>query len=124
MTADSLDHAVRLFNAGEYLSAHEVLEELWEAGHGPDEGLYKGLIQAAIALHHFQKGNGAGVRKLYRGHRRYLAAYLPRHAGLDLAGFLEEMQRFVSPVLVAKEGAEVAFEFERRPRLAFDADPR
>lgn len=109
--------AVRLFNEGQFLASHELFEELWEASHGPSSDCFKGLIQAAIALHHFQDGNLDGARKLYAGHRRYLAGYLPRHRGLDLAAFLDGMQSTFRPLLRAAPDARVAF--EGGPSLSF-----
>lgn len=115
-----LERAVGLFDSGRYHEAHEVLDELWEATHGPDADFYKGLIQAAIAMHHFARGNPEGARKLYSGHRRYLAPYLPAHRGLDLAGLLAEMQRVLGPVARAAPGAAgPTFEPEARPRARF-----
>ncbi len=109
-----LSAAIELFNAGKYLAAHEVLEELWEATQGPEEGFYQGLLQAAIALHHLEQGNLEGAARLYRGHRRCLGVYLPRHRGLDLAGFLEAMQRALGPALAAGQPAAAPAE---RPQL-------
>jgi predicted metal-dependent hydrolase len=108
-----LAEALRLFDAGEYLESHEVLDELWEATSGPDSDFYKGLIQAAIAMHHFQLGNLDGARKLYRGHRRYLAPYLPAHLGVDLELVLAELQRVLTPVL----RGEAVFAFDARPQV-------
>lgn len=90
---------VRLFESGDYLAAHELFEELWEANEGGDADFYKGLVQAAVALHHFGAGNLEGAAKLYGGHRRLLAPFLPRHRGVDLARFLAEMQRWLAPAL-------------------------
>ena len=39
---------------------------------------YKGLIQAAVALHHFGNGNIRGARKVYGRSRGYLAAVSAR----------------------------------------------
>ena len=108
-----LGEALRLFDAGEYHASHEVLDELWEATSGPNSDFYKGLIQAAIAMHHFQRGNLDGARKLYRGHRKYLAAYLPTHLGVDLELVLAELQRVLTPVL---RGA-ATFAFDARPQI-------
>ena len=112
-----LEAGRKLFNAGDYHDAHEQIEQLWEATHDESSDFFKGLIQAAIALHHFRKGNLAGAKKLYSGHRRYLAPYLPTHLGLDVAAFLDEMQSFLRPVLRAREGDRVAFEMDGRPQL-------
>ena len=112
-----LEAGRKLFNAGDYHDAHEQIEQLWEATHDESSDFFKGLIQAAIALHHFRKGNLAGAKKLYSGHRRYLAPYLPTHLGLDVAAFLDEMQSFLRPVLRAREVDRVAFEMDGRPQL-------
>lgn len=116
--AERLRNAAALFDAARYHEAHEKLDELWEATSGPDADFYKGLIQAAICLHHWQLGNLEGARKLYSGQRKFLAAYLPNHLGLDVQRFLDEMQLALAPLLRAAPGARVPFEHERRPRLA------
>jgi predicted metal-dependent hydrolase len=115
-----LERALQLFDEGHYHQAHEVLDELWEQTHGADADFYKGLIQAAIAMHHFARSNPDGARKLYSGHRRYLAPYLPAHRGLDLAALLAEMQRVLGPLGRTAPGAPgPAFEPEARPRVRF-----
>jgi predicted metal-dependent hydrolase len=114
----TLRAGIELFDAGRYLAAHELFEELWEATEGGEADFFKGLIQAAVALHHFQAGNLEGAVKLYSGHRRFLSPYQPLHAGLDIARFLREMQAFLGPVLERHPGEAVAFPGEGRPRLA------
>ena len=108
---------IELFDAGRYLAAHELFEELWESTEGAEGDFFKGLIQAAIALHHFQAGNLDGAAKLYSGHRRCLAGYLPVHAGIDLERFLGEMQAFLRPALERRADEAVPFRSEARPRL-------
>ena len=57
-----LDRARELFNAGDYWAAHEALETVWRSiisdGAAP---VWQGLIQAAAALLHWQRGNRHGV---------------------------------------------------------------
>ena len=115
----ALRRAAELFDGGDYHGAHEVLDGLWEATHGEDADFLKGLIQACIAMHHFQRGNLEGARKLYAGHRRYLGAYLPAHRGLDLTAFLGEMQRVLRPVVRPTAGGAAVFDPAGRPRMVF-----
>jgi predicted metal-dependent hydrolase len=122
LDAPALARAVQLFDEGRYHEAHEVLDELWEATQGVDADFLKGLIQACIAMHHFQQGNLEGARKLYSGHRRYLGPYLPAHRGIDLEGFLAEMQRALRAVLFGAGDAPPAFDPAERPRLRFSPD--
>jgi len=116
-TAPDGTDPVELFNAGRYHDAHEAFEELWLAREGGDSDLYKGLIQATICLHHFANGNLAGARSLYRGHRRYLAAFQKDGRGLDIARLLTDMQAFLRPVLRAADDEPVAFDAANAPRL-------
>ena len=113
----TLRAAVGLFDVGRYLAAHELFEELWEETEGPDSDFFKGLVQASVALHHFQSGNLDGAAKLYSGHRRCLAGYLPTHAGLDVARFLADMQAFLRPVVERRADESIGFELARRPRV-------
>lgn len=114
-----LQRAAEAFNAGEYHAAHEVLDELWETSARDDSDFLKGLIQACIAMHHYRADNFEGAKKLYSGHRQYLAAFVPAHRGLDVLAFLGTMQATLQPVVRAAPGREPRFDFERRPRLDF-----
>ncbi len=114
-TAEALREGLALFDAGHYHDAHEAFERGWLANEGGDADFFKGLIQAAICLHHYAEGNLEGARKLYAGHRRLLAPYLPAHRGVDLTGLLAEMQRALGP---AARGSSAAFEFDARPRVS------
>ena len=42
---------IAYFNACEFFEAHEVWEDLWKSYSGDLRLFYKGLIQAAVALH-------------------------------------------------------------------------
>jgi uncharacterized protein len=57
-----LDHARELFNAGEFWLAHEALETVWRSIIEEDEArVWQGLIQAAAALLHQERGNRHGT---------------------------------------------------------------
>jgi predicted metal-dependent hydrolase len=104
---------VAYFNACEFFEAHEVWEELWKNYSGDLRLFYKGLIQAAVALHHFGNGNIRGARKVYGSSRNYLAQYRPRCVGLDLEKFLGQFDACF---------AEVAASQEEFPRIEIDAE--
>jgi predicted metal-dependent hydrolase len=54
-------------------------------------------------LHHFGNGNLRGARKLYHSSKKYLEAYLPHHAGLDVAAFLDAMYRCCQAIVDSPE---------------------
>jgi hypothetical protein len=57
------ERAVVVFNGGKFWEAHEAIEGIWRAVEGEPEALVlQGLIQAAAALLHRQRGNSHGVR--------------------------------------------------------------
>ena len=61
-------HLIRardLFNAGDYWAAHEALETVWRSIISDDAAsVWQGLIQAAAAMLHRQRGNRHGIVKL------------------------------------------------------------
>lgn len=97
---------IEQFNQRRYFDSHETWEELWVGEVGPDRSFYKGLIQAAVALHHLERGNAHGAIKLLERSRRYLAPFRPRHLGLDVDRFLDGLKRFIDQRLSGRGAAE------------------
>jgi predicted metal-dependent hydrolase len=79
--------------SGAYVEAHEVLEAFWVGYGGSDRDFYRGLIQAAVALHHAHAGNAAGAASVAARARGNLAPYAPRHAGVDVDAVLARLER-------------------------------
>jgi hypothetical protein len=94
---------IEYFNDCEFFEAHEVWEELWTEYRGPARRFYQGLIQAAVALHHFGNGNIRGARKVYNSSVVYLNDYRPRYLGLDLDAFLQQYEACFADVLASIE---------------------
>ena len=63
------------------------------------------LIQAAVALHHFERGNHAGAARLFRSGRAYMAPFRPAHRGLNVDTFWRQMEAHLAPALVPGEGS-------------------
>jgi uncharacterized protein len=87
------------FNVCDFFEAHETWEELWTEYRGPARRFYQGLIQVAVALHHFGNGNIRGAKKVYHTSRGYLAEYPPMYMGLNLQAFLAQYERCFADVL-------------------------
>jgi len=96
---------IEQFNRRRYFDSHEIWEGLWIAETGPGRSFYKGLIQAAVALHHLDRGNAHGAIKLLRRSRRYLEPFRPRYLGLEIEGFLTSLERFVEWKLAGRRCA-------------------
>ena len=116
---------IEYFNECDFFEAHEVWEELWSEEQGPSRLFYKGLIQAAVCLHHFGNGNLRGTTKLYHGCRKYLEAYLPKHLGLDLEQLLSEMETCCAEVLACQDQASrIEIDPELMPEIHLEPPPQ
>lgn len=89
-----LDH----FNSGRFFECHECWEELWRKARGESRELLQGIIQAAVALHHLQRGNRHGALTLWRRCQTRLHALLPGRLGVDLEQLLAEMNTVFAPL--------------------------
>lgn len=102
MAADDYEplylRGIARFNEEEFFESHEVWEELWIRERGPSRQYYKGLIQAAVSLHHLGRGNLRGARTLLGRAENCLGAYRPGHLGLDVDAFLAALREYVSGV--------------------------
>ncbi len=97
-----LDHARERFNAGAYWEAHEALETVWRSIIKEDEAqVWQGLIQAAAALLHQQRGN--------------------RHGVVALGG--AALEKLAGPQLPEIEFETVAFRAQLARALAGEGDP-
>ncbi len=74
--------AIELFNAGAYWEAHEELECIWRSVRPEAEAIViQGLIQAAAALLHRERGNLHGVSTLGKAGLSKLAG--PQHPAVE-----------------------------------------
>jgi predicted metal-dependent hydrolase len=94
---------IEYFNNCDFFEAHEAWEEIWTEYRGPSRAFYQGLIQTAVALHHFGNGNIRGARKLYNSSRKYLEPYRPSHLGCDLDLLFVEMEECFAEILASAE---------------------
>jgi predicted metal-dependent hydrolase len=95
------EEGVALFNRGEFFDAHEVWEELWKECPAAERRFVQALIQAAVAIYHFERGNHAGASRLFHSGRRYMEPYRPTHCGLDVDSFWRTMEAHLAPALAA-----------------------
>lgn len=82
---------IERFNAGDYFDAHEIWEELWQDCPAADRRFYQSLIQAAVALYHWGRGNRVGASRLQQSGRRYMEPFAPTYRGLDVHEFWSKL---------------------------------
>jgi predicted metal-dependent hydrolase len=108
MTADerqaTVTRACDLFNSGDYWAAHEALETVWRSiisdgdaaisdGDAAAARVWQGLIQAAAALLHQQRGNSHGVATVGRGALEKLAGPQRPDVEVETVRFHAQLER-------------------------------
>ena len=78
---------IRLFNAQRYFDAHEAWEEIWLRSSGDDKLFYQMLIQSAVGLHHYERGNSRGGRGMHKAVIEKLSRLPAVYKSLDLVEF-------------------------------------
>ena len=76
---------LQLFNSAQFFAAHEMLEYVWRVAPRAERKFLQGLIQVAVALHHYRNGNLAGASSVLRRGARNLGAYPDGFHGVALA---------------------------------------
>ena len=93
-----MTRGVALFNDGEYFACHEVLEELWKSRTGEERAAVQGLIQAAVAILHAQRGNHRGALSVYRKAMRNLKSASDDCLGLRFGDFSSALTAFFAEI--------------------------
>jgi uncharacterized protein len=87
-------HGIELFNRAAFFDAHEALEDVWRAAPQAEKKFLQGLIQVAVALHHYGNGNTAGARSVLRRAFRNLSLYPRDFGGIESAGLLHSISEW------------------------------
>lgn len=109
---------IRLFNEGRYHESHEALQELWRVN--PSNRFYKGLIQLAGALDHWESESYYWAESLFRSSVDLLRPYAPRHGGLDLDRLIRTVETCADVAAQQRKDRSTAY---RLPPLKLEVDP-
>ena len=88
---ENFRRGVALFNRGEFFHAHEALEDAWRETRGEQRLFMQGIVQVAVALHHYRGGNLVGARGVLARALRNLENYPAGCGGIDLARLKKEL---------------------------------
>ena len=89
------EEGIELFNQGHFFECHEAWEEVWKRSEGELKLFYQGLIQAAVAILHAQRGNLEGARSLYEKASAKLESIPNEHMGLAIGELRDELAEFM-----------------------------
>jgi predicted metal-dependent hydrolase len=83
-TEGALAEGLRLYDAGEFFTAHEAWESVWLKSPEPEKTFLQGLIQVTAAFHHLQRNNPLGTVLLLQAALRRLDRYPPGFGGISV----------------------------------------
>ena len=92
---DFYEQGIDLFNEGRFFECHEAWEEVWKRSDGEVRLYYQGLIQAAVAILHAQRGNLEGARSLYQKASTKLENLPHEHMGLAVGELRTDLRQFI-----------------------------
>jgi uncharacterized protein len=98
------EEGIELFNQGRFFECHEAWEEVWKRSDGEVKLFYQGLIQAAVAILHAQRGNLEGAQSLYEKAMANLEPIPREHMGLAIGELRVALAEFIAAVLEARGG--------------------
>ncbi len=85
--------AIRQFNEHEWFECHETLEDLWIGEEGEVRNFFQGILQVAIALHHWRNGNYGGAISLFNGGVTLLSRVSDACMWVDVAQLIADANR-------------------------------
>ena len=88
----ALAEGLRLYQAGEFFTAHEAWETVWLASPEPEKTFLQGLIQVTAAFHHLDRDNRLGTVLLLQAALRRLDLYPSSFGGIAVASLCEEIR--------------------------------
>jgi hypothetical protein len=91
-----LAEGLRLYEAGEFFSAHESWEGVWLSSPEPEKTFLQGLIQVTAAFHHWQRNNRLGTILLLQAALRRLDRYPESFGGICVAPLCDEIRERLS----------------------------
>ncbi len=85
--------AIRQFNSRQWFECHETLEELWIGEEGEVRDFFQGVLQIAVALHHWRNGNYVGTISLLNGGVKLLGNVSDACMWVDVVQLISDANR-------------------------------
>jgi uncharacterized protein len=98
--AEHFAEGIELFNAGRFFECHEAWEAVWLRSQGQEKLFYQGLIQAAVAILHAERGNREGALSLCDKAMLKLDPLPNVHMGLAIDELRSAVRAFIAAATV------------------------
>lgn len=89
-----LEYLIYFHTSRDFFECHEVLEEYWkEEEPNKRNTIWVGLIQLAVSLYHFRRGNYTGAKKLIQKTQKILSNEPIENIGIDKEMLLMQLKK-------------------------------
>ena len=123
----ALLRALGEFNRGDWFECHETLEDLWGGSQGEMRDFYQGVLQIAVALHHWRGGNFKGAVHLLASGAEKLRRVRSACQRIDVGELVIAAERFREELISLGAGRMAELDTGLIPRMrllpATDAGP-
>jgi uncharacterized protein len=91
-----LAEGLRCYRSRDFFLAHEHWEDVWRECAGQERMFLQALIQIAVAMHHFSRGNRAGAASLLRRSLNKLEKFPAAFGGVEVEPLRENIRAWLS----------------------------
>lgn len=98
-----LEYLIYFHTNRDFFECHEVLEEYWKDEVEQKEIIWVGLIQLAVSLYHYRRGNLVGALKLARNAKDILTHEPVLKLGIDPDSLENKIENLVRSILNEEE---------------------
>lgn len=113
---DTLE-AVRTYNAGHYLEAHELFEFIWMIKGGPEKIFYQGLVHVAMGFHYLVAGDFDRASAKLRRAAELLDDFAADFIGFDVAALRDSLAACRASLEALGPSGISGFDTSRIPQL-------
>jgi len=92
--SDKYLQGIALLNEAEFFDAHEALEDVWRAAPSENKKFLQGLVQVAVAFHHYSTGNRVGMRSVLERAIKNLSQPAGSFGQIQLAALLQSLSQW------------------------------
>ena len=86
-------HGLALGARGDWFEAHEAFETAWRACEAAERDFFQGLVHVVVSSYQRERGKPVAAERQRVKALRRLAAFAPRHRGIDVGLLLEALER-------------------------------
>ncbi len=112
----ALAEGLRLYEAGEFFTAHEAWESVWLGSPEPEKTFLQGLIQVTAAFHHLQRNNPLGAMLLLQAALRRLDPYPAGFGGISVTLLCHDIRECLGTLEAGEPVSQLVSPRIRRPQ--------